>query len=120
MNISILFGNKPKIIYELFYLYTQALAKYLDVESSLNLDEIIDKAKRKNNDDLNLFIDWFERKGRKTILDISKIEIPENEDFMAQIEYEIYILRENLESEDLEDLRALLINIIVDLPFRIK
>jgi len=47
MNISILFGNKPKIIYELFYLYTQALAKYLDVESSLNLDEIIDKAKRK-------------------------------------------------------------------------
>jgi len=88
-------------------IYTQALAKYLDVESSLNLDEIIDKAKRKNNDDLNLFIDWFERKGRKTILDISKIEIPENEDFMAQIEYEIYILRENLESEDLEDLRAL-------------
>jgi preprotein translocase subunit SecB len=67
-----------------------------------------------------LFLNWFEECGFPTLQSVLSKELPNDPDLVAQIEYEHYILSEELDYGSPEDIRAALVNIIVDLPTRIE
>jgi preprotein translocase subunit SecB len=104
----------------LLELYAKALTKYFSLDSS-SVAELLERA-RKISLSLGqqLFLNWFEGNGLPTIKSLLEQGLPNNPDLIAQFEYECYILMEEMNSDSTEDLRAAMVNIIVDLPSRIE
>lgn len=106
---------------KLLELYAEALNRYFSIYESSDIRDLIEKAKNSElSEEQQLFVDWFQEFGLPTLQSILEKKLPNDPDFIAQIEYEHYILSEEMISGSPEDIRSALVNIVVDLPTRIE
>jgi hypothetical protein len=117
-------GNEnefEKYIEELLNLYKRALFKYFSITDSFyNITEFLRYIGDKMlSTDQELFFQWFNRIGLPTIQNVFNETISFDIDLIAEFEYEIYYMSESINS-DADDIRSMLINVVVDLPDRIS
>lgn len=104
----------------LLSLYAKAISKYFGLDNICSAAELINLSR---GNDLKkgdiLLVDWFENKALPFINKYMNQQLPESNLLISQLEYEYYILEQEMGMLYPEDLRACLVNIINDLPDRI-
>ncbi|THF80816.1 hypothetical protein [Cohnella fermenti] len=114
-------GRTGQSLDSLLALYVKAITRYFSCEEAKSSSELILAARtRELAGGQRMFLDWFEEVGQPSIMRILQGKIPENEELIAQFDYEKFILEEEMGFEYPEDVRASLINIVIDLPARIE
>jgi hypothetical protein len=106
-------------------IYAKAISAYFgsSLDKTKNSSELFQYVRGNHLSKVDqMFITWFEGKGLPIIQEILSLTtfIPEQnkDDLIAQINYEKYILEEEMDSEFIDDLRSCLISITNDLPDR--
>ncbi|MDX6045518.1 MULTISPECIES: hypothetical protein [Bacillus cereus group] len=114
MNIREWFGYDGKDIFstesdkylnKLFSIYAQALKYYFSADNASRFSELLHSAKTSPNltDEQILFLEWIEEKGLETISKYISKSIPNDQELIAQLEYEIYMLEAELDFDYPED-----------------
>ncbi|WP_242477582.1 hypothetical protein [Bacillus cereus] len=126
MNIREWFGyNKEfivstqtdKYLDKLFVIYAEALKEYFSVKDASNLNELLHSAKKsKLTKGQQLFLNWLEEKGIDQLLTFIPRTIPNNEALLAVLDYEIYMMEEEMDFDYPEDIVSTLMNITTLLP----
>ena len=105
---------------KLMLLFKDGIHQYFNLEETKNPKEFIQLINNKKLSDGDmLFIMWFKDKMPLINYYLNK-DLPENELLVSQLEYEYHILEQEMGMLYPEDLRACLVDIINDLPDRIK
>ncbi|EJQ61749.1 hypothetical protein [Bacillus mycoides] len=126
MNIREWFGyNKDfivstqtdKYLDKLFVIYAKALKEYFSVKDASNLDELLHNVKKSNlTKGQQLFLSWFEEKGINQLRIFVSKTIPNDETLLATLDYEIYMMEEEMDFDYPEDIVSTLMNITTLLP----
>ena len=126
MNIREWFGcfvqydpstNFNKSLDGLLELYAQAVTQYFDFDSVTDAQSLIIEATDKRlSTGQSLFLEWLRSKGLSSVQKLASITGVKNEEIaVAEINYEKYILEEEMDFEYPDDVRASLISISNDL-----
>lgn len=126
MNIREWFGyNKDfivstqtdKYLDKLFVIYAEALKEYFSVKDASNLDDLLHNAKNSNlTKGQQLFLNWFEEKGMNELRVFIPRTIPNNETLLATLDYEIYMMEEEMDFDYPDDIVSTLMSITNLLP----
>lgn len=130
MDINNWFGSSRRVTQtnetinafeRLLSLYANAISKYFCFENVSSAEDLINIARRNNlkKGDI-LFVNWFEDKALPLIRQYMNQQLPKSSLLISQLEYEYYILEQEMGMLHSEDLRACLVDIINDLPDRIR
>ncbi|WP_342576451.1 hypothetical protein [Paenibacillus sp. FSL M8-0142] len=131
MNIREWFGcsvqydpstNFNQSLDDLLKLYADALTRYLKIDSAPDVQGLIIEA---SGNQLTrgqmLFLDWFESKGLPSVQSLANItEVANEQTAVAEISYEAYILKEEMDFDYPEDVRSSLITISNELQSTIN
>jgi hypothetical protein len=105
----------------LFSLYINAISKYFSCEEARTVTELVAKADQSHlTAGERMFLDWFVETGLPCIRRILSMDLPNNHELFAQLDYERYILEEEMDFRYPDDVRSSLVNIVSDLPTRIE
>lgn len=104
---------------QLLVLYRKAIVEYFELYLPLDVQELIIYAYK--TDSLHKgkkrFLDWFENEGLSKLQFLAEKTGTRNEsEVIAEIEYIIFLLNEEMDFEFPDDVRACLINIVTELP----
>ncbi|ASI84722.1 hypothetical protein FORC48_3642 [Bacillus cereus] len=121
MGIREWFGYKGETVFstqsdeyldKLLGVYVRAFKQYFSVEDAQNINELLHIVKQRPNIDTEqaLFLEWVEEDGLQIISKYITKTIPKNEQLIAQLEYEIYILESEMDFEYPEDVISSIIN----------
>ncbi|USK44665.1 hypothetical protein [Cytobacillus oceanisediminis] len=100
----------------LLEIYAKAIMKYFSVPDAKSY-HAIQKVNRSNLDPAqHLFLDWLNDKGFPYLQDLVSKKLPEDEQLIAKIEYDKYILEEEMDFQFPEDIRSSLIGIVSEMP----
>jgi len=103
----------------LLRMYATSLSKYLglEFENHPNVESVLTKAMEQElNTGQELFIHWYLQKGQEKMLELCHVTQVQNEDdAIAEIAYEQFILESELDFEYPEDVRSCLIGITLQL-----
>ncbi|WP_371103426.1 hypothetical protein [Streptomyces sp. PU_AKi4] len=112
-------NNINKALNRLLELYSTALQKYFEIDYSSNFDDFV---KRINVDNLNqqdkIFFRWLTDEGIKSFSILNK-KLQDDLQVISSIEYEAYLLNEELDMQYPDDLRNVIIS-IAGMKSRIK
>jgi hypothetical protein len=97
----------------LLELYKEGLIRYFNLDDANNSGELVKTLKTTELDiGASLFLDWYERKGLLYIVKVASLTDFSDEQFIAEIDYEHYILKEELSYFDYpSEVRSLIISI---------
>jgi hypothetical protein len=110
-------GETDRCLDSLLSLYSKALTQYFSASDVQNVNHLIEiLSQRHLSRSENLFFDWLTSKGLHMLESISSKSLPNDNQLTAKIEYERFILEEEMDFEFPEDVRASLINIASELP----
>jgi len=114
-------GEADICLDNLLSLYANALTEYFSAPTVQNINELImSLSHSKLNPSDKLFMDWLVEKGMPELKVIASHSLPDDEQLSAKIDYEHFILEDEMDFEYREDVRASLINIVNELPEIIK
>ncbi|MED4455881.1 hypothetical protein [Metabacillus fastidiosus] len=101
---------------ELLELYVNAIKKYFSIYDAPDFRSIqnIDRAKLSVGE--SMFIEWLTEKGFPYLKKLVALKLPNNELLISKIEYEKYILEEEMDFEYPDDVRSSLIGIVNNMP----
>lgn len=99
----------------LLELFAKALQGYFNVAPSTDVETLLATVRPSSKGD-ELFIKWLKEIGLPTIYNLSKNPMPNDEQLIAKIDYEKFILENELTFEYPQDVRSGIINIIDVLP----
>jgi hypothetical protein len=106
----------------LLEIYMEAVISYFGQGRFSNLQEtiMVSKDNRLTKSKM-LFLKWLEDKGFSQLQKIaSTTDVYDTEDIIAYIDYEIYILSEELTCDDIEEIRSALISIVNDTVLKLS
>ena len=105
----------------LLSLYAKAISKYFGINDIRSAEDLINIARATDlkKGDI-LFVNWFEVKALPLIREYMNQHLPKSSLLVSQLEYEYFILEQEMGMLYPEDLRACLVNMINDLPDRIN
>lgn len=111
---------QDQLINDLLKMYADALTQYFSIGDShdYKIIEKIDKSKLPK--DKKLFLEWFLEKGLPFLQNLAKMNIPDGKELSSKLEYDMYILEEEMDFQYPDDVRSTLIGIVNDLPDYIK
>ncbi|MHC8514500.1 hypothetical protein [Sporosarcina sp. ITBMC105] len=109
-----------EVISELLSMYADAITKYFSVTNSSDYSSIESLDKTKLSKDKQLFLEWFIVKGLPFLKSLAELHLPDNVELISKIEYDMYILEEEMDFQYPDDVRSTLINIVNDMPEYIK
>lgn len=109
-------SGTDKTIDKLLDMYAKAISRYFSVFDSQDYSSIVTLDKKHLPREKALFRDWFLDKGLPYLKRIAKMTHSESENISSKIEYELYILEEEMDFEYPDDVRSTLISIVNDLP----
>lgn len=121
MGIRAWFGYRGEAIFstqsdeyldKLLDVYIRALKQYFSVEDAKDINEMVRIVKQRPHVDTEqtLFLEWIEESGLDIISKYINKTIPKNDQLIAQLEYEIYILESEMDFEYPEDVISSIIN----------
>ena len=126
MNVREWFGTEEvclakldidKSLEDLLCTYREALQFYFGLKDTPSILDLVEQVKDR---DLSysdrLFVEWLKEKGLPYLRQLSGKTLPNDESIKAQLEYEKYILEQELSYGITEDLRSNLIDIVDELP----
>ncbi|MFC5529968.1 hypothetical protein [Cohnella yongneupensis] len=130
MNIRVWFGVDVnydqetlfnKSLDSLLTLYAKALTQYFHLEMINNVSELITVTKTKELDiGRRMFLDWLENAGLIEIKEtITYTSVSRDNNIINEIEYEYYLLEDEMVYEP-NEIRALLIRVVMGLFPRVK
>ncbi|MGF2617717.1 hypothetical protein FZC84_11830 [Rossellomorea vietnamensis] len=99
----------------LLNLYAKALMEYFSVQVS-NVNELIFIDPTGLSKEQTLFLEWIKDKGIPYLQTIVSTDLPQDEQLVAKIEFDKYILEEEMDFEYPSEVRSSLIGIVNDLP----
>lgn len=107
---------------DLLSLYANAVTQYFEIDSVPDVQSLLIEASgHRLTKGQRLFLDWFESKGLPSVQSLSAITcINDEQTAIAEINYEAYILKEEMDFNYPEDVRASLIAISNELQSIIK
>lgn len=109
-------NDANKALDELLELYKQALMRYFDIQEADNAEDVIDQSSTK---ELllgkRLFLDWLKEQGLMRINQLAAKDLEEDSEMQAIIQYEHYILSEEMDFQYPDDVRSCLISIPIHL-----
>jgi len=114
-------NETAKAFEHLLCLYANAISKYFGLENVGSAVDLINVARGNNlkKGDI-LLVDWFEGKALPIISEYMNQKLPESSLLVSQLKYEYFILEQEMGISDTGDMRACLVDIINDLPDRIR
>jgi hypothetical protein len=100
----------------LLVLYAKAIMQYFSVLNVQNYREIqnIDRSNLETGQ--VLFLNWLNEKGFPYLTQLAAKHLPNDEELISHIEYDKYILEEEMDFEYPDDVRSSLISIVNDVP----
>lgn len=106
----------------LMIIYKEVYTRYFDLTNQNSFENLIHNASNKDLPiDQSLFLEWILKKGQFKTQYLNKIDFPNHDHMTDYIEYEIYILKEELLNfEHLDDVRSCIISITNNLPNKIE
>ncbi|MFD2618618.1 hypothetical protein [Terrilactibacillus laevilacticus] len=125
MNIRGWFGYNGSIpdsltnntLDKLLELYYTALTQYFSAPETTNINQMIQHLRDTNlNTDRKRFLEWMIETGASQLKDIAATELPYHDQIIAKLEYDYYILGEEMDFDYPEDVRSTLIGIACQLP----
>ncbi|MFE4201141.1 hypothetical protein [Aneurinibacillus aneurinilyticus] len=121
MKDMVSINETDKCFDELLVLYAKAISMYFSLSQVTDANKLIELASKQELEvGQKLFLDWFQEKGLPYLKKITSKRLPDNEQLIAQIEYDKYILEDEMDFDDPVGVRACLINIVNNLPYRIQ
>lgn len=132
MNIREWFGSQSQYnkstdfnqnLDNLLNLYMKAVTQYFKLKSTNNVQDMIESLKSHQFSQTdNLFINWLISKGFPSMRDLANMQNVESneESIIGEINYQLFILQEEMDFEYPEDVRASLISISTDLQYIIS
>ncbi|WP_371018941.1 hypothetical protein [Pseudalkalibacillus sp. JSM 102089] len=100
----------------LLEMYAEAIKQYFSVDHAQSFHDIQDVDRTNLNNGEILFLDWLEEKGFPYLVSLANKHLPDDEELIAQIDYDKYILEEEMDFEFPEDVRSSLIAVVTDMP----
>jgi len=126
MNIREWFGYKgdnifgtesDKCLDNLFSLYAKALEGYFSVNNTSDYSTFLHTVKNKKlTKSQELFLQWLEEKGIQQLLEFANKSVPSDEDLIATLEYEIYMLECEMDFDYPDDVVSSIMSITSLLP----
>ena len=104
------------LVDRLLSMYADAISRYFAVVDSRDYTAIMKMDKSKLPVDKLLFLDWFSEKGLPFLKKLAETNLRDRESVVSKLEYELYILEEEMDFQYPEDVRSTLISIVNDLP----
>ncbi|MED1607742.1 hypothetical protein P4U90_20690 [Cytobacillus kochii] len=101
---------------ELLELYSKAIIGYFADYSLTNYLDVLNLEKENLSKSQLLFLKWLADNGFPYLTSLVTIVLPEDDQLIAKIEYDKYILEEEMDFQYPEDVRSMLIGIINDFP----
>lgn len=103
---------------QLITMYVEAIQKYFRISSNTdNFNQLFKELENvETNLEQELFKDWVLSKGKHFLEDLSSKKFENREESVAKIDYQIYMLEDELDLQFPEDLIAALIGIAEELP----
>jgi hypothetical protein len=100
----------------LLTLYAEAIKQYFSLNEATSYRSILTVDQSKLNLGQKLFLEWLNEKGFPYLNELSSKPLPNNEQLVSKIEYDKYILEEEMDFQFPDDVRASLISIVNDVP----
>ncbi|MCY8103437.1 hypothetical protein [Bacillus mojavensis] len=102
---------------KLLGVYFESLTKYFSVDDSLDIFEFLEKSKHKNLNPVDKsFLEWVQLKGIQRIKENSELDLPNTDSLLAMLEYDEFIIRNEIELSNMEEVRNNLITSINSIP----
>ncbi|MFJ7995461.1 hypothetical protein ACIQY5_25550 [Peribacillus frigoritolerans] len=125
MNIREWFGFKGEYdntlginacVDSLLELYSKAIKRYFSVHDAESYRAIQNLDVNGLSKGQRLFLNWLNEKGFPFLNELASRHLPDSEQLIAQIEYDKYILEEEMCFEYPDDVRSSLISIVNEVP----
>lgn len=125
MNIREWFELEPmyadtkvnKSVDRMLILCRDALSEYFSISDSKDIKELIQRAYESRDKSLDeSFLEWLLEKGLPRLHNIDFSNLPDNEKFIAMIEIDEFVLENEMDFSDPEEVRACIISFVNSLP----
>ncbi|AKL83299.1 YotG [Bacillus atrophaeus UCMB-5137] len=94
-----------------------ALSEYFSISDSKDINELIQKAYESRDKSLDEpFLEWLLEKGLPRLHNIDFSNLPDNEKLIAMIEIDEFVLENEMDFSDPEEVRACIISFVNSLP----
>ncbi|NRD78548.1 hypothetical protein HPT25_14385 [Bacillus sp. BRMEA1] len=100
----------------LLQLYAKAIMTYFSVNDAKSYHEIQNVDSSSLNNGQKLFLKWLNEKGFPYLEKLASTNLPNNDELIAHLEYDKYILEEEMDFQYPDDVRSSLIGIVNDVP----
>lgn len=104
-------NNINEALLRLFDLMKESLHIYFNIENSSNIHEFLKNAAAKNNVDYS-FIEWIKEKGIPRLKNIDFNNAPNDDRFLAMIEFDEFILQNEMDFKEPEEVRGCIISLV--------
>lgn len=108
-------SEPDRLVTKLLNMCAEAIGQYFTVGNSRDYSAIMKMDKTKLPIPKLLFLEWFSEKGLPFLKELAEINLPEKETLTSKLEYELYILEEEMDFQYPDDVRSTLISIVNDL-----
>ncbi|MED4798982.1 hypothetical protein P9684_03850 [Bacillus atrophaeus] len=89
----------------------ESLQIYFNIENSSEIHEFLKNAALKNNVDSS-FIEWIKEKGIPRLKNIDFNNVPNDDRFLAMIEFDEFILQNEMDFKEPEEVRGCIISMV--------
>ncbi|MGY0432376.1 hypothetical protein ACWYID_06710 [Bacillus rugosus] len=94
-----------------------ALSEYFSISDSKDIKELIQRAYESKDKSLDeSFLEWLSEKGLPQLHNIDFSNLPDNEKFITMIEIDEFVLENEMDFSDPEEVRACIISFVNSLP----
>lgn len=104
-------NNINEALLRLFDLMKESLQIYFNIENSSEIHEFLKNAALKNNVDSS-FIEWIKEKGIPRLKNIDFNNVPNDDRFLAMIEFDEFILQNEMDFKEPEEVRGCIISMV--------
>lgn len=104
-------NNINEALLRLFDLMKESLHIYFNIENSSDIHEFLKNAALKNNVDSS-FIEWIKEKGIPRLKNIDFNNAPNDDRFLAMIEFDEFILQNEMDFKEPEEVRGCIITMV--------
>ncbi|MBD1370777.1 hypothetical protein IC620_00180 [Hazenella sp. IB182357] len=110
-------GQGDESLDRLLRLYAQAIMRYFTIINTINMKVTLNAASSLGlSVEQHKLIEWFDNKGISQLKLLAEATIPNDEQLLAIIDYERFILQQEMAFDYPEDVRATCIHIATELP----
>lgn len=104
----------------LLELSARAIMGYFSIHDASNYQVILNVKKEGLEKGQQLFLNWLAEKGFPYFKELAAKDLPNDGQLISKLEYDKYMLEEELDFQFLDDLRSVIISIVNDVPEYIR